>query len=175
MHKAFFGGACVSAIAIVTVFASCGGKVVVDGPGDGQGGAGGTGNGQQQSSSQDVGSGASGNAVVATAAPGSGPDTSVGPGTTGAGGGAPSDQCEQCLDKVADDVCEPQIAACEDNPVCEAHLDCLESCDFTYDCEAKCNEMFPSMEWFDLVNCVVCGNCLDACFDFSLAQYCLDH
>jgi hypothetical protein len=147
--------------------------VVVDGSGDGEGGAGGTGGPGAQGSTTDVGQG-----QVASAGPGSGPDTSVGvtgPGSTGTGtgGGAPSEVCEECLDKTASiDLCEKAFVACDQSDACNQHLECLDDCDFTFDCESKCAATFLDQAFVDLVECLVCQHCSGECSGFSLAQYC---
>jgi hypothetical protein len=136
--------------ALTIIAAACGGKVVVDAPGDG--GAGGTGQGGSGLSSSNG-------------------STSGGPtSTSSSSSGQPSpcdlqNDCAACVNCAVDLVCPDDWAKCQAQPSCANLVICLPSCAADQACITKCLTAFP--DGIDLYNqtalCVMCQGCFNDC------------
>jgi hypothetical protein len=97
-----------------------------------------------------------------------------GPGS-GAGGG-PSEDCATCVNDAAMTVCGSEAMTCFGHPGCIEILECHEQCGWGFDCMQQCENqiMNGAEEFFVLMNCVVCQDCLGSCQNTPLVNYCFD-
>jgi hypothetical protein len=88
-----------------------------------------------------------------------GMSTGTGGGVDGAGLGVVL-HCRGCLF----DVCKEPMSACDADPWCAAHMDCLESCTIDEPCLSICAQTFPDDPLLDqLGECAVGLGCPVAC------------
>jgi hypothetical protein len=94
--------------------------------------------------------------------------------STGGAGGAPSEQCFQCVSDEALTTCNQQWNACLSDDQCNELVLCHDDCGWTIDCNESCDSMFPGGfgEFHALIECATCGVCMQACSNTSLGQYC---
>jgi hypothetical protein len=97
-----------------------------------------------------------------------------GGGGAGPGGGLPL-ACRECFVKAIQGPCANELAKCKANPDCQSEIDCHKSCNFTTECNAKCDATFPNgaSGYLSLTLCADCGQCGAECASTDLyASYC---
>jgi hypothetical protein len=169
-------GALLSALAA----AACGGDVVVDGKPTGASGSGGSGAsaGDDDGSSDDDGSG-DGDDGSSDGDGSSSPSTgTTGPSgaTSGSGsGGAGPQACAECAGAAAAGPCSQLVNECSQDEACSELLACHSQCNFELDCTQGCDASQPGGHGLliDLMGCVACASCIEACEGQPLQNYCL--
>lgn len=160
-------------MAIGCAAAACGSKIDVFGPDETEGaGASGAGSGS--------GAGAFGSGNSSAGGGSTGTGVGAGSGTGGTAGSSPlpppkdDEWCSDCARHAIESVCEPQWSACENDFACNQLLSCHESCEWTVECNAACDEIIPAAAelFLQMASCVACEACVLPCAETSLSLYC---
>lgn len=99
--------------------------------------------------------------------------TTAGVGGGGGGSGTPTLECFECIDNAP---CALEFGACNNNPDCEAIVDCHDMLDWTFEAVGQCDPFYPNGydDYYAVMSCAVCKSCFEPCAQSSLATYCFD-
>jgi len=175
-------GALLCALAV----AACGGDVVVDDKPTGATGSGGSGassggdddgssaDGDDGSSDGDTGPSTTGGTTGPTGAT-SGTGTSSGSGSGSGSGGAGPEACASCATNAVNGQCSELAMQCTQDEQCAKLLACHSGCGFELDCIGGCDASQPGGHelLYELMGCVACASCIQACSGQPLNNYCL--
>ena len=117
------------------------------------------------SSTGSMASGSTGTGTSTDTTTGSGTSMgAAGTGTAGAAGGSLEEQCVECQDNVAFNVCKDQYFACTNSDGCAALLQCYQTCNDDA-CYGKCWDTNPKGQegYYNLYYCYSCTACGDTC------------
>lgn len=99
----------------------------------------------------------------------------------GSGGSSPGEPglplaCRKCFVTAVQGPCADELAACKQNPECQAELDCHKACNYSAACNAECDAKHPkgAQAYATLVMCADCEQCGAECAGTDLYEtYCV--